>query len=37
MTTVLALPASRTGARVATAPGEAQVKLELELESSAAK
>ncbi|HEY6967398.1 MAG TPA: DUF748 domain-containing protein, partial [Burkholderiales bacterium] len=37
MTSALAFPAARTGTRVAKAAGEAQVKLELELESAAAK
>ena len=37
MTTVLAFPAARTGTRVAKTAGEAQVKLELELEGAAAK
>jgi hypothetical protein len=37
MTTALAFPAARTGTRVAKTAGEAQVKLELELETAAAK
>ena len=37
MTTVLAFPAARTATRTAKSPGEAQVRLELELESAAAK
>jgi len=37
MTTALAFPAARTATRVAKAAGEAQVKLELELDTAAAK